>query len=333
MGIIDGITAAKMLEISGQSVVSGLVDINGRLILSTRGGPTIDAGVVKGSDGKDGTPANGEVSAIANSFVYRDANGRSQFINPVSAQDAATKNYVDGLSIADAQLPARLRAGSTAQIIADANDALESGWYQGPNVAHAPDASWYHFEVVKHFNPGYVHQRAMHYFEQRTFERTQIGGTWTAWVRVATQDDLNALNAYRGANLPAFMGTFSSDLTQSGTAHLSVLVADSLVLNNRSCYNTSNGRFTAPVSGFYSFSIFTCQSTNTTGPELHAFVNGGTYKSYIAIGYFTAYMTFGATLTVYLAAGSYFDFRLNNNNNSTFTLEASRTTMSGHYLG
>lgn len=43
-------TAARSLEIERGTVTSGLIDVNGHLILSTRGGTAIDAGNVKGSD-------------------------------------------------------------------------------------------------------------------------------------------------------------------------------------------------------------------------------------------------------------------------------------------
>lgn len=46
MAIVTGLTAAKMLEIANASIVSGVVNIAGRLILRTRGGIEIDAGPV-----------------------------------------------------------------------------------------------------------------------------------------------------------------------------------------------------------------------------------------------------------------------------------------------
>ena len=41
--------------------------------------------------------------ATANTLVKRDANGRAQFANPSNPQDAATKNYVDGIPKYDKQ--------------------------------------------------------------------------------------------------------------------------------------------------------------------------------------------------------------------------------------
>lgn len=48
MGVITGLTADRMLEIEGQSVISGAVDPKGDLILRTHGGATINAGHVHG---------------------------------------------------------------------------------------------------------------------------------------------------------------------------------------------------------------------------------------------------------------------------------------------
>lgn len=54
MATVTGLTAARMLDIEAKSVVSGLVDVNGNLLLSTRGGEEIDAGHVVGPQGPQG---------------------------------------------------------------------------------------------------------------------------------------------------------------------------------------------------------------------------------------------------------------------------------------
>lgn len=51
MAIVNGITAEKMLEIAGENVQSGFVDIDGRLILEKRNGDEFDAGEVRGPQG------------------------------------------------------------------------------------------------------------------------------------------------------------------------------------------------------------------------------------------------------------------------------------------
>lgn len=55
MATVTGLTAARMLEIEAESVVDGDV-VGTNLILSKHDGSTIDAGVVKGTDGAPGAP-------------------------------------------------------------------------------------------------------------------------------------------------------------------------------------------------------------------------------------------------------------------------------------
>lgn len=55
MGSVEVLTKDRMLQIEDGSVVSGAVDAFGRLILTTRGGDTIDAGEVRGPKGDSPT--------------------------------------------------------------------------------------------------------------------------------------------------------------------------------------------------------------------------------------------------------------------------------------
>lgn len=54
MATVTVFNSERMLEVERSSVVGGLVDVNGRLLLSTRGGSSIDAGVVRGATGATG---------------------------------------------------------------------------------------------------------------------------------------------------------------------------------------------------------------------------------------------------------------------------------------
>lgn len=68
---------------------------NGVATISISAATTSSAGSMSASDKTkldDATASN-----TASKLVIRDANGRSQFSDPASAQDAATKSYVDGL--------------------------------------------------------------------------------------------------------------------------------------------------------------------------------------------------------------------------------------------
>jgi hypothetical protein len=74
---------------------------------------------------------NTSVSGTANTLALRDGNGRTQFVNPAAAADAATKGYVDGLYTAPA-------VAATANTLA-LRDA--SGRTQFVNPAAAQDAA------------------------------------------------------------------------------------------------------------------------------------------------------------------------------------------------
>jgi microcystin-dependent protein len=67
MATITGLTAARMIEIEDASIVDGVVDVDGNLILTKFDGSTINAGPVigpTGATGAQGTPGVAGVSSI-----------------------------------------------------------------------------------------------------------------------------------------------------------------------------------------------------------------------------------------------------------------------------
>jgi len=50
MAVVTGFTADRMLEMENATVISGTVNASGQLILMTKGGTVINAGIVKGTD-------------------------------------------------------------------------------------------------------------------------------------------------------------------------------------------------------------------------------------------------------------------------------------------
>lgn len=65
MSTITGFTAARMLEIEGNSIVDGEIDGGGNLILTRYDGTTIDAGPVKGTAGPQGPQGSPGVAGIS----------------------------------------------------------------------------------------------------------------------------------------------------------------------------------------------------------------------------------------------------------------------------
>ena len=71
MATVNGLTAERMLQIEENSVVAGLVDVNGNLLLTKHGGAQINAGNVRGPQGPQGPigpsglpPYKGSLGAI-----------------------------------------------------------------------------------------------------------------------------------------------------------------------------------------------------------------------------------------------------------------------------
>jgi len=169
-----------------------------------------------------------------------------------------------GAAGTDYQLPARLHAGSAEQVITDANSALESGWYQGSGVANAPGTSWYFYEVVKWYGSGYVHQRAMAFFEDRTFERKQAGGTWGAWREIASTAHVNdavaKLPTAMASGFQATSGTLANGAGINVTVNLTsgrfstapnvVVAPRTSSRNNISVTAVSTTSFTVNLSNF-----------------------------------------------------------------------------------
>jgi hypothetical protein len=135
-------------------------------------------------------------------------------------------------------------------------------------------------------------------------------------------------------NIPSFYARGSGSLAFSGTTVTRTDIVTVVVADNLSNFNTSTNRFTAPVAGWYYFHLQSATTTSTSsGPALFLYVNGSSYQE-TGINYNAAYYnTFGGSAVAYLEAGDYAQLAITNYNNTSFTIEMSRTRFGGFLIG
>lgn len=83
------------------------------------------------------------------------------------------------------------------------------------------------------------------------------------------------VNGYIKASHPAFMAT----KTNGGVSGTTIILWNNVLLNSGGCYNATNGRFTAPVRGIYTFSCQAMKGATTGHLYLYVTKNGSTVIS------------------------------------------------------
>lgn len=108
-------------------------------------------------------------------------------------------------------------------------------------------------------------------------------------------------------NSPAFDAYYTTNGTWSVGAD-NTLVFNATTFNRGGHYNTSNGRFTAPVSGVYHFTFYSIMIGNYTNGDLNLYVNGGRGNGtdrHFTIDTGSNWNTISGSNTRYLNAGDY----------------------------
>jgi len=158
----------------------------------------------------------------------------------------------------------------------------------------------------------------------------------------AAQTFIDASGRFSTPNHPGFF-VYNSASIGRGASDQSAIVWGNAVYNTGSCYNTSNGRFTAPVSGYYMF----CANIRTDGGASGSYMRWGIKKNNAGQGwespYGNAHAIFGGThptdyitlpvnTVIYLAANDYvwaWTFHVA----SGSTVVANESSFSGYFLG
>jgi hypothetical protein len=134
---------------------------------------------------------------------------------------------------------------------------------------------------------------------------------------------------------PAFLAYASSNKSLDSATVTFTTVNDATVFNVGSNYNTGNGRFTAPVSGVYSFSGYFSTSVNP-GPRLETklFLNGLEVARFYGYSDNNTTVSSGIDSLIYLNAGDYVQIGKYSDNATTLIGDTTRiTAFSGYLVG
>jgi len=115
-------------------------------------------------------------------------------------------------------------------------------------------------------------------------------------------------------NQPNFLtGGYSSQLSAN---NYNYIIINSAYFNVANCYNGSNGRFTAPVDGYYFFYGAYTGSNSVAGPVMGLHKNGGSHQGEL-LNYYCTYD--GSTLqqVKYLSTGDYVNWSMRDWNSHT----------------
>lgn len=127
-----------------------------------------------------------------------------------------------------------------------------------------------------------------------------------------------------------YTGGLWSVSASTGTGY--VIIYTGILVNRGSHYNTSNGRFTAPVAGCYYFFASITAAGAYSGPQLYLRVNGAGQTGNVIAYTNTGYCTASGSWIVQLNAGDFVDCYWQANNMAT-AIDLSRAHFNGHLIG
>lgn len=129
---------------------------------------------------------------------------------------------------------------------------------------------------------------------------------------------------------PCFTVYGGNNFTTTGSQQ--TVVFTGVVVNVGSCYNASNGRFTAPVAGNYFFTCTFVQMGTATGPVAYILKNNAQVST-AAIGYSDAYASASVSAIINMAPGDFVNVSIIAFNSSFSTIDMGWSGFSGFLMG
>ena len=131
--------------------------------------------------------------ALADSFMKRDPQGRSQVAYPSALNDIANRAYVDDRVATSA--PNGFGLGTIATTaFTNWNNYAASGFYYGVGMTNQPmgisSTGW--FVIATSYVSTYAHQLAFNADGSSVYSRSCIGGGWGSWKQIARTGDFVA---------------------------------------------------------------------------------------------------------------------------------------------
>ena len=133
----------------------------------------------------------------------------------------------------------------------------------------------------------------------------------TKTVNTHTAETTDSAGRSYQAQKPQFMQHLSSEITSGNYWVASTVSAPDGTYNGdfAACYNSSNGRFTAPIAGMYQFGSHGIPTGATTDGRFAWYVNGGNVqRSIITTNGASHSGLVGQPMSVYLNAGDYVNY-------------------------
>jgi hypothetical protein len=206
--------------------------------------------------------------------------------------------------------------------------SIDSGTFQWLTYAQAPLANGQNYvhifgKALSQYNCGYIGYK--HAGDNLSTNSVTLG--------MYAADNL--LNVYgNGCVTKPNQPMFSVRKSDGGATYTGVFIGNVVDVNVGSYYNTSNGRFTAPVAGTYSFSVFALFSSGGTDTgQSFVFYKNGAATGVIPYTRSTGaqYTQCGGTCMFTLAAGDY--VQVLTDGGTWYATGAMHNCFSGHLVG